>query len=128
MARVRRLARPRPSPFTPLRRPELLHREHRAAREHVKDRSPNLVGQDREGLSFAVLLLDPRQNLLAVLRVAQEQHGRFGERPFQMHNAKSTSMLFRTLASANCALAPSRLAGYARRRAKAGMLYWARVF
>src|SRR5438093_1414646 len=67
VARVRRLARPLPSP---LRREELLHREDGSSRKHIKHRAPNLVGEDRQGFSFAVLLLDPRQDLLAVLRVA----------------------------------------------------------
>ena len=48
----------------PLRREELLHREHRASRQHVKHRPPNFVREDRQRLSFPVLLLDPRQQLL----------------------------------------------------------------
>src|SRR5438132_3825339 len=55
--------------------------------EHVKHGATNFVGEDREGLPFAVLLLDPRQDLFAVLRMAQEQHCGLGERPFQMHVA-----------------------------------------
>ena len=52
VARVRRLARPLPSP---LRREELLHREDRSSRQHVEHRPPDLVREDREGLPFAVL-------------------------------------------------------------------------
>jgi hypothetical protein len=84
VARVRRLARPLPSP---LRRETLLHRKDGSSREHVKHRELYFVGEDRQGLTFAVLLVDPRQDLLAVFRMAQEQHGGLGERPLQMHVA-----------------------------------------
>jgi hypothetical protein len=84
VARVRRLAHPLPSP---LRREELLHREDGSSREHIKHRAPNFVGEDRQSLAFAVFLLDPRQDLLAVLRMAQEQDGGLRECPLQMHVA-----------------------------------------
>ena len=74
MARVRRLARPLPSP---LRREAPLYREDGPAREHVQHRAPDLVRENGERLPLPVLPLDPRQDLLAVLRMAQEQHGRF---------------------------------------------------
>ena len=61
VARVRRLARPLPSP---LRREELLHREDRPSRQHVEHRPSDLVRQDRERLPFAVLLLNAREQLL----------------------------------------------------------------
>jgi hypothetical protein len=68
-----------PRGTSPSRRP--------SSRQHIKHRAANCVGEDREGLAFAVLLLNPRQDLFAVLRMAQEQHGGLGERPFQMHIA-----------------------------------------
>ena len=80
VARVRRLAHPLPSP---LRREELLHGEDGPSRQHVEHGPSDLVRQDRERLPFAVLFLNPRDQLLP-LGMAQEQHGRFGERPLQM--------------------------------------------
>ncbi len=69
VARVRRVAHPT---LSPLRREELLHRTDGASRPHVIDRAPDLVRENRERLPCAVFLLEPRQELLALRRVAED--------------------------------------------------------
>ena len=61
VARVRRLARPLPSP---LRREELLHREDGPSRQHVKHRASDLVGQNRERLPLPCFFSRPASSRL----------------------------------------------------------------
>jgi hypothetical protein len=63
---------------------ERFHIKHRLPFEHVIDRPPQFVGQDRQGFAFAVFALQFGQELLPRRIVAQKQHGRVGEGPLEV--------------------------------------------
>ncbi len=52
--------------------------------EHEIDGTPELVGQDREGLGFAVFTGKPFEILFAGLVAFEEEDGGLGEGPLEM--------------------------------------------
>ena len=52
--------------------------------EHEIGGTPQLVGEDREGLGFAVLMGKPLEVLFSRLVALEEKHGCLGEGPLEM--------------------------------------------